>query len=177
MISVLAMLLLLPTPAVVHPGDAFAHFAGFRLGHATLADVQSRYGKSPRLESGQSGEYEAWICYAAPSAEVQFKSGELGGGTQLLAFVLRKLPKNSNCPKPAKPINLSIGGISLGATRRQFEGTIDSGVTWSGHTGMVIFEHQAKSSAEVTYDVSITVTGTFQSGRLTKLEVWKVVTD
>jgi hypothetical protein len=177
MISVLAMLLFLSAPTVAHPGEAFAQFAGFSLGHATLADVQSRYGKSPRLESGQGGEHEVWVCYATPTAEVQFKSGELGGGTRLLAFVLRKLSNNSNCPKPTKPIHPSIGGISLGTTRRQFENAVGSGLTWSGHTGRIIFEHQAKSSTRVTYDVSTTVTGTFQNGRLTKLEVWKVVTN
>ena len=176
MINVLPMLLLLSPPVVAHPGETFTHLAGFSLDHATLADVQLRYGKSPRQETGQSGGYEAWICYSTPTAEVQFKSGELGGGTQLLAFVLRNLSHNGNCPKPAKPIQPSIGGITLGVTRKQFEGIVGIGVTWSANIGTGIFEHQTKSSG-VTYDVSTTVIGTFQSGRLTKLEVWKVETN
>lgn len=177
MINVLIMLLFLSAMSVAHPGKSFTRFAGFSLDHATLTDVQSRYGNSPRLEAGEGGEYEAWVCYSTPTAEVQFKSGELGGGTQLLAFGLRKLSSTSKCPKPTKQIRPSIGGVTLGITRQKFVDIVGSHVTWYHHMGKVIFEHQTKSSEGVVYDVSVTVIGTFRRGRLTKLEVWKVETN
>lgn len=162
--------------AGANPGDRFTHFAGFDLGKATLAEVQARHGPSPVRESGDAGEYEAWVCYATPGGEVQFNSGEIGGGTELIGFTLGPASPAGDCPKPRQALPTGISGVRLGLTRAEFLAALRNPVEWTGDAGTSRFEYQSRTPDGVPLDVSITVLAAFQDGKLIRFAVWKIET-
>src|SRR5690348_12054830 len=96
------------TQAAEHPGDRFTHFAGFEFEGATLSEVQARIGPSQVHTRGDAAEAEAWVCYSQDDAEVQFKSDEMGGNTELLGVTLiLHRPANHECPIARSPLPLS----------------------------------------------------------------------
>jgi len=174
MTSILALLVLLAAQTHEQPGDRFTHFAGYDLGKATLSEVQTRYGKSRVRESGDAGEYEAWICYTTPGAEIQFNSGGMGGGTDLLGFTISATPTAKDCPKPKTVLPSEISGVKLGISKNQFTALMKNPVEWIKNTGTARFDYQAKTADGVLLDVSISVIATFSSNKLSKLAVWKI---
>ena len=174
MSSILALLVFLTAQASGQAGDKFTHFAGYDLGKATLSEVQTRYGKSRVRERGDAGEYEAWICYATPSGEIQFNSGEMGGGTDLLGFTISATPTANDCPKPKTALPKEISGLKLGISKNRFAALANSPIEWVKNTGTARYDYQTKAAGGVSLDVSISVIATFRSGRLTKLAVWKI---
>ena len=174
MSSIFALLVFLATQASWQAGEKFTHFAGYDLGKATLSDVQNRYGKSRVRERGDAGEYEAWICYSTPSGEIQFNSGEMGGGADLLGFTISATPTASDCPKPTKALPNEISGIKLGISKNQFAALTSEPIEWVKNTGTARFEYQIQAANGVSVDVSISLIATFRSGRLTKISVWKI---
>jgi len=158
------------------PGDHFTHFAGFDLGKGTLSDVQARLGASPLRESGDAGEYEAWICYATPRGEVRFNSGEMGGGTDLLGFTISKF-EAADCPLVKSPLPVEIGGLRLGMTRKEFQAATGTDVKWANDVGTAVFEYRETPAGRLAIDASISVIGTFAGDRLVKLAVWKIETN
>jgi hypothetical protein len=173
LMMVLASLLL---QGAANPGERFTHFAGFDLGKATLADVQARYGPSRVRESGDAGEYEAWVCYSTPDGEVQFNSGEMGGGTDLIGFTLGPPSPTGDCPKPRQALPYEISGMRPGLTRAEFMATLDNPVEWTGDIGTSRFDYQSRTPDGVPLDVSITILATFRDGKLIRLAAWKIET-
>ena len=176
MIKFLALLVSLATPTGESPGDKFTHFAGYELGKATLVEVQDQYGKSRVRESGDAGEYEAWICYATPYGEVQFNSAEMGGGTDLIGFTLSQASTAKDCPKPKSELPTQIAGLALGTSKGKFIQSAGNPIEWAKNTGTTSFEYQTMSADGVPIDVSITVIATFRSSKLVKLVIWKIET-
>jgi hypothetical protein len=174
MTSILALLVLLAAQTHEQLGDRFTHFAGYDLGKATLSEVQTRYGKSRVRESGDAGEYEAWICYTTHGAEIQFNSGEMGGGTALLGFTISATPTAKDCPKPETVMPSEISGVKLGISKNQFTALMKNSVEWIKNTGTARFDYQARTEDGVLLDVSISVIATFNSNKLTRLAVWKI---
>jgi hypothetical protein len=172
--SILATLVLLATPVTEQSGERFTHFAGYDLGNATLAEVQTRYETSRVRERGDAAEYEAWICYAVPGAEIQFNSGEMGGGTDLLGFTISATATANDCPKPKIPLPEEISGIKLGISKNQFATLTKKPVEWTGNIRTVPFAYPSKTVDGELLDVSISVIATFQLGKLSKLSVCKI---
>ena len=174
--NVLALLLFATsaTAASGLPGEQFTHYAGFDLAKHTLSDVQARFGASRVRRSGDGGESEAWICYATPDGEVQFNSGEMGGGTDLLGFTIRKNASALDCPTAKGTLPSDIGGLKVGMTRKAFKAVAGAGVQWVGEEGTARFHHRLARAGQATLDVDITVIGKFSGDRLVKFSVWKV---
>lgn len=122
----LLLLLLVGPVATAHenPGDRFIRFAGF-----------DPVGPSRIRETGDAGEYEAWICYSTPHGEIQFNSGEMGGGTDLLGSTISKSQSAADCPKPARSMPAKIGGLGLGMTRSRFRKILGTDTEWNGAWG------------------------------------------
>jgi len=176
MTSLLAALVFLATQSGENPGEQFTRFAGYDLGKATLLEFQDRYGRSRVRERGDAGEYEAWICYATPTGEVQFNSGEIGNGTDLLGFTLSKKLTGSDCQKPKVALPNNISGLALGASKIDFTAFAKNSVAWAKDVETTKFEYRTKTADGVPLDVSITVIATFRSDKLIELVVWKIET-
>ena len=170
---IIALLLLTLTTL---PSDKFTSFAGFDLGKATLNDVQKTYGMSRLRESGDAGEYKAWICYLVPAGEVQFNSGEMGAGSSLLGFTINAEKSADDCPTPVKPLPNEIGGIKLGISRKQFTSAVRHPIVWENNVGTAVFEHRSETRTGTPVDISITLIATFGNSGLKKLTVWKIET-
>ena len=165
----------LAAQASAHPGDRFTRFAGFEFEGATLAEVQARIGQSQLYTQGDASEAESWVCYTQNGAEVQFKSGEMGGGTELLGVTLiLHPPVTHRCPGPRKPLPLSLSGLKLGMSKRAFTRVIGTSPSWSGQTATASFEYTKSDPNNQRLDVSISIIGTFSGGNLVKLVAWKV---
>jgi hypothetical protein len=197
---VLALLLATVAAAPAHAcdqGDAFIHFAGFTLeSGTTLADVQARLGAARIVETGDASEYEAALCYSLPGVDVFFLSGEMGGGTDLIGVAL-SLPDPSHAcapwPKNVRAPVAKIGGIALGIDRRAFTAKLGVDAAWEGDHADVNFESRRPMSADeiaalplawrqvveahpedAFYDISVTVSGRFDTDRLVEVTAWKI---
>ena len=187
--------------AVVAPANIaqqFSTYGGLRLNSDTLASVQKKLGPSHIFTTGDAGEFEAWVCYALPNAQVEFNSGEIGGGTDLLGFTLVRHGRNKHCPWWPKAVpqpSLSLGPIRLGASRAEFQAAFPRHVEWKQKTATATYEYQrlmthqevarlpeaARKATEsdtslLKLDVSFTVIGDFTHGHLVKLTVWQIET-
>jgi hypothetical protein len=194
--SVIPLIAALATGAAAQQSDRFTRFAGCELGQATLSDVQQTLGPSQLHEAGDAGDYEAWICYLLPNGQVEFNSGEMGAGTDLLGFTVSLHGRNKTCPRWPQTIpvpELQIGGIRLGISVQDFIAQLKAPIEWRGNiaSGNYQFQRdptqteilalpqdvraQARSKPDsVMLDVGITVEGTFENGRLVKLTTWKI---
>lgn len=144
-------------------GDRFTHYAGFDLERTTLSEVQDALGHSRVRESGDAGEYQAWVCYSTEWGEVQFDSGEMGGGTVLLGITMSK-PMSPDCPRAGRPLPTEIAGLRLGITPQRFKEVTGTDIAWDNDVGTATFEYKIPGKTPV--DVLITVVGTFSQGRL-----------
>ena len=192
LIAALAM-----TNSAENQGERFTRFTGFELGRAALSDVQKILGPSPLLETGEAGEYEAWVCYSLPAGQVEFNSGEMGGSTHdLLGFTVSRHGRNQHCPDwpgttPAPAMQL--GDVSLGISTKEFETALKAPVEWQGNLGTCHYDYRREpTQAEILalpaelraqaendpagfmLDVLITIEGTFDHGRLVTLTALKI---
>lgn len=196
--TLLVLTLATATPSLQREGERFAHFAGFELGRANLDDVQKKVGPSKLHESGDAGDHETSICYDLPDGQVEFKSGEMGGGSDLLGFTVSLQRHNPQCPHWPKHIPhpaLQIGGIHLGISAREFKDSLNVPIEWRDNvaSGNYQFRRQPtdtellalpaevqaqanKDPTSVMLDVDLTITGTFEHGQLVKLSTWKIET-
>lgn len=178
--------------------ERFTRFAGFELGRATLVDVQQVLGPSRLHEAGEAGEYEAWICYSVPNGQIEFNSGEMGAGTDLLGVTVSLHGRNKTCPPWPQAVpapQLQIGGIRLGISARAFEAGLQAPIEWQGNIATGKYEfRRAPTQAEllalppairadarsnpdsVLLDVAVTVVGTFDHGHLVELATWRIET-
>lgn len=163
-------------PPQHRPNHPFSTFAGFTLGESTLADVQRRYGISPIKQSGDAGDFHAWLCYSTPGAEVRFHSGELGGGSVLLGFTLSKQRTEPRCPMPKRSIPLRLnethGPIRLGMSRNDYALAVEHPLQWSKNTATWQIESSSITNDGIALDVLTIVTATFDDEGLSELSVW-----
>lgn len=181
-------------------GERYASFAGFRLNVGTLADVRAALGPAKLIESGEAGEYKAQLCYRTARATVRFLSGEMGGPTHdLLGFGIAEVRGDDSANCPAWPANrrappLSIGDLSIGISRAEFERRVGVTVQHDGSTERAFFSSTreftpadistmppdvqrliAQGKSQDYLDVQMAVEGVFRHDRLIALQVWKVV--
>ena len=160
------------------PGEAFTRPLGFQLGQVNLEQVRQRLGPAPLRHSGDAGESEYAVCYAAHKAVVQvsFKSGAMGGAErELLGFSM-----SAKCPSPEclalsaeKEATLAfvVGGLKLGITRAAFRQAV--GKVATKEAGHLVAEFEYTDSSGNTL---ITMDGRFIEDKLIEISVWRVVT-
>ncbi len=171
-------------------GDRFAHLGRFRLEEVSLEDIQKILGPSPLIEKGGEGDYEANIIYRSRGGFVTFREGYMGAGFAISTHL--KDVSEASVPTPKAPLPVSVAGLHLGMTRKEFEYVITKKVEWSGNVGKVIFEWKVqltqsdinrmemakeelkRSGGPLFFDVLVFVDGTFQGNRLEAFRVWKV---
>jgi hypothetical protein len=115
---------LLPYSANAAPpqdAERFTHLAGVNLSDLPrLEDLQRIFGRSPIVESGDAGEYDARVCYRSVdgASVVEFFHGEVDWG-----FVVHiTKPHDSRCSTSAvlKPSVLSVAGVKLGMKKAAY---------------------------------------------------------
>ncbi len=184
--------------AVVFPamaaddGARFTSFLGLRLNIGTLNEVQARLGKTPLIESSDSGDYEARICYLGSNGVVSFVSSS--PRLELSGFEVREAVTGTaeGCRElhgRYADQSKQFGGLRLGMSKAEFVGLLGEPVRWDGDAGERLYESEQKMTADErglfrdspellsrgTFNVMVTVTGTFVQDRLVGFRVWKVV--
>ena len=187
-------------------GKALTKYAGYELGVSSLKSVQSGLGLSPIVKSGDAGDFVASVCYYTQDKKVRFLSGELGGKELLLlGFELETVvasndeTKISSCvrwPRQKKYLpSKKVGALQLGINKAEFSRLTNREIQWDGNTAHTAFEsrrkmtklelarhsnknRQDRNSVTVPdyFDVLISVIGTFEGGKLVRLQVWKTET-
>ena len=144
-ILVLIALACLASPAASQSdGSQFTIMADFELGKLTLGQITKSLGPSKLVESGDAGEYEAKICYRAPTGLVHFLSGEMGGPNhKLLGFGVSVDDETQACPvfpTDHVPKTLNLAGLRLGQSRAQFSRAVKQKIEWDGNIGRAFIE-------------------------------------
>ena len=178
------------TTAAGNSGAQFTSFAGVTLDETTtLADVTTRFGKTSLLESGDAGGYEASVCYITKKALVSFRSHEMGGPEhRVLGFAISTLRGAHHCAKaPAalEEVELEVGGVKLGMTRKQFSNRVGDAKPTEGmlchffENKVPMTEAEAKAAGiggQSYFDETISVCGTFERDVLVEYLVWRIRT-
>jgi hypothetical protein len=187
-------------------GEGFTTFGGYKLGTIALPNIQRDLGLTPLIKSGDAGDFTASICYRTSRGTVKFVSGELGGSALLLlGFDLATLTadeadvRKGNCPRWTRSVRgypeLKLGTLPLGITKAEFSRLLSNQIQWAGDVASTSFESRRKmttiefdrrreknlaatlaASEQDHFDVLVSVTGTFKSGKLVRLQVWKTET-
>jgi len=188
-----AGLVALALPALAgDDGGRFTSFLGLRLNIGTLGDVQARLGRTGLFEDGDSEEYEARVCYLGSNGVVSFISSvpglELSGVEVRQAETATAQGCRELRGRYADAAG-QLGGLRLGMSRAEFVTLLGDPVSWDGDSGQRLFEGEQKISASErglfkdspellargTFNVMVTVTGTFVEDRLVAFRVWKLV--
>ena len=177
-------------------GAKFTRFSSSLLGTGTLANIQQQFGRAPIVESGDAGEYVASVCYEAKSGYVAFLAGELDGPEHNLGgYSLSVTPARPPCRRwPANVIfpGLSLGPLHSGMTLEEFKREVGAPVKLIGDWFYAHFDSRRNltkadidglpdevkkavndGSVQNYYDVTVSVSARFRSGKLTVLRVWK----
>lgn len=188
----MALLLALPAGAA-DDGGRFTGFLGQRLNVGTLDGVQARLGKAKLHESWDSGDYEAWVCYLGSNGVISFVSNvqrlELSG-VEVREAASGNAEGCRELHGRAAKDSAQLGGLHLGMSKEEFTALVGEPVNWDGDSAQHMYESEQKmtlydralfkDSPELlsrgSFNVIVTVTGTFSEGRLTSFRVWKVVT-
>jgi hypothetical protein len=173
-------------------GARFTSFLGARLNVGTLNEVEARLGRTRLIELTDADDYEARVCYLGSNGVVSFISGvprlELSGfevrepGT-VAADGCREL--HGRYATAAS----QLGGLHLGMSKADFVALLGDPVQWDGDSAEREYDSEQKMTpadrglfhdspellARGTFNVTVTVTGTFVDGRLVGFRVWKVV--
>lgn len=180
-------------------GSQFTSFAGFELGSSTLADVQKELGSAKMIETGDAGEYVASVCYDVSGGIVLFLAGEIDGHEHNLGgFGIALKTDRKPCSKwpTSHPIpTLVIGGLRLGMSVDEFTHAVGGPIRMEGEKAFVNFESKRKVTSEEIkrlpkdvpkmvatgdqqnyFDIFISVTATFNRGRLQEFRIWKAKT-
>lgn len=191
----LAALMAFAALAADDDGRRFTSFLGRRLNLGTLDTVQARLGRTRLIESYDSGEYEARLCYLGADGIVSFLSGQAGGAQLgLLGFELKQgsTATAQGCRQLSHryaEASKDLGGLRLGMSRAQFTALVGEPVAWDGDTGRRLYESDQRMTAEErsryqdspelilrgTFAVTVTVTARFEQDRLVEVAVWKIV--
>ena len=187
-------------------GEGFTTFGGYKLGTIALLKIQRDRGLTPLIKSGDAGDFTASICYRTSRGTVKFVSGELGGSALLLlGFDLATLTegeadiRKGDCPRWPRSsrgyLELKLGTLQLGINKTEFSRLLSNQIQWDGDVASTSFESRRKmtkleyerrreknvaatlaASEQDFFDVLVSVTGTFKSGKLVRLQVWKTET-
>lgn len=202
MLRPLLIVLIMFSVTCVHAQDdgaKFTSFAGFKIGEVNLGQIADELGPTDLIEKGDAGEYEALLCYRAPTGLIYFLSGEMGGSDKrLLGFAVSNTSLNKSCsnlPANRAPSELSLAGLRLGISKAEFARVTARPIKWNGSTARVFFESkrsmtreeqrnfsQAVKAANLSgqmqnhFDVLVTVVGKFSGDKLIEFQVWKVET-
>lgn len=192
MVLVLAAALAAAPARADDDGARFTRFLGARLNYGTLDEVQARLGRTRLIEQNDADDYEARVCYLGSRGVVSFVSGvprlELSGFEvrepgSVAAEGCREL-RGRRAAEAAQ-----LAGLRLGMSKAEFSAVVGEPVRWDGDSGERDYESEEKMSqgqralfkdspellARGTFNVLVTVTGTFVDGRLVGFRVWKVV--
>jgi hypothetical protein len=192
---VLATLIAFAAAAADDDGRRFTSFLGLRLNLGTLDDVQARLGRTRLIESYDSGDYEARLCYLGADGIVSFLSGQAGGAQLgLLGFELKQSSTAAaqGCRQLSRryaEASKDLGGLHLGMTRAEFAALVGGPVEWDGDTGRRLYESDQRMTSQEqsryrdspeltlrgTFAVTVTVTARFEQDRLVEVAVWKIV--
>jgi len=174
-------------------GARFTTFLGARLNMGTLDNVQARLGRTRLIELNDADDYEARICYLGSNGVVSFLSGV--PRLELSGFEIRQ--PDSAAAAGCRELHgryaaqaRQLGGLRLGMSRAEFTAVVGDPVRWDGDSAERVYESEQKMSPEDrvlfkdspellargTFNVLVTVTGTFADGQLVGFRVWKVVT-
>lgn len=173
-------------------GARFTRFLGARLNYGTLDTVQARLGRTRLIELNDADDYEARVCYLGSRGVVSFISGV--PRLELSGFEVREpgTVAADGCRELHGRYAAEAGdlaGLHLGMSREEFTAVVGEPVRWDGDSGQRDYESEQKMSgdqrvlfkdspellARGTFNVLVTVTGTFVDGRLVGFRVWKVV--
>jgi hypothetical protein len=109
--------------------DEDAAILGFKIGHATIKDVQARLGSANVVRVSREEESDVSICYLSPvdGTVLVFYTGVMGGGKDITWFAVwsreAAYPHVSRCT-PSKLVTRSLrtqSGLRLGLTKSEFE--------------------------------------------------------
>lgn len=162
-------------------GKRFISFEGFTLEDVTLAEIQKKLGPSKVILTGDASTADARISYAIKGGTIQFASDEMGGCTTVDEFLFTtnttikpRSPWPRNLPMP----RMYLSGLQPGISKKQFEKVVNCPIQWTGEDGMAIFESKLPMAHSKQYwDVSVTVTGHFQLGRLVEFSISKITSN
>ena len=193
-LAALAVLLLplAATAQVPEDGARFTRFLGTRLGAGTLDELPQRFGPAQVLESDDSGDYQARLCYLGAGGVVGFLSGV--AQLSLSGYELRETTADAvaGCGElRGRLVEQAgqIGGLRLGMSPADFERVLGGAVRWEGDRGERLYEGEQKITpgerllfrdspellARGTFNVLVSVTGDFVDGRLARVRIWKTV--
>ena len=196
----MAALLFGSTVQAESSGDRFTSFSGFNLGETTFSEVQAKIGITSIVHTGDAGKSLSSLCYAVDSlGYISFLAGELDGPEKYLGgFYISNRPSRVPCSPWLRRVpkqSLNIGGLRLGMTVSEFKTTVGVPVRWAATQGIASFESKRSMSvAELAklppkmqaqnahgkiqhyYDVVITISATFEFGKLREFRVWKTET-
>lgn len=173
-------------------GGRFTSFLGLRLNIGTLNDVQARLGKTRLIESSDSEDYEARVCYLGSDGVISFVSPV--AQLELSGFEVREAVTGTaqGCRElhgRYADQSKQLGGLRLGMSKAEFVALLGDPVRWEGDSGQRLYESEQKMTAgdrglfkdspellaRGTFNVIVTVTGTFIEGHLVGFRVWKLV--
>jgi hypothetical protein len=173
-------------------GVRFTRFLGLRLNYGTLDEVQARLGRARLIELNDADDYEARVCYLGSNGVVSFISGV--PRLDLSGFEVREpgTVAAEGCRELHGRLATEAGqlaGLRLGMSKAEFSATVGEPVHWDGDSGQrdyeseqrmtaaqrVLFKDSPELLARGTFNVLVSVTGTFVDGRLVGFRVWKVV--
>jgi hypothetical protein len=173
-------------------GARFTRFLGLRLNYGTLDGVQERLGRSRLIELNDADDYEARVCYLGSRGVVSFISGV--PRLELSGFEVREpgTVAAEGCRELHGRLaseSVELAGLHLGMSKAEFTAVVGEPVRWDGDSGQRDYESEQKMSgaqrvlfkdspellARGTFNVLVSVTGTFVDGHLVGFRVWKVV--
>lgn len=173
-------------------GARFTSFLGARLNVGTLNDVQARLGRTRLIELSDADDYEARVCYLGSNGVVSFVSGV--PRLELSGFEVRE--PRTVAAEGCRELHgrhataaAQIGGLRLGMNKAEFAALVGDPLQWDGDSAERVYDSEQKMSAadrglfrdspellaRGTFNVRVTVTGTFVDDRLVGFRVWKVV--
>jgi hypothetical protein len=172
---------------------------GFTLGKSTLADVESKLGKSAARKCSREEEASKEVCYLAGEGKtiVVFEAGFSGGWKELDGYKViegsLQRPCYRQCPRAAQVIGdvQTEGGLKLGLTREQLIALLGPpkrtrgnklSFVWQSRQAMTKEQQEAASRTfkspvtDPNYDVQDAIEVMLADSRVIEFEVQHIVT-
>lgn len=172
---------------------------GFRLGKSTLADVESKLGKSVARKCSREEEASNEVCYRTgkDQTRVVFEAGFSGGWKELDGFKViaggLQRPCYRQCPSASQVTGevQTEGGLKLGLTREQLIAILGPpkrtrgnrlSFRWQSRQPMTQEEKEAESKTfkspvtDAYYDVQDSIEVTLGDSKVVEFAVHHIVT-
>lgn len=199
---VLLLLCAIFAPAQSQPSPNIAghlEMLGFTLGKSTLADVESKLGKSAARKCSREEEASKEVCYLAGEGQtsVVFEAGFSGGWKELDGYkvIASSLPRPCyrQCPRASQVTGevQTEGGLKLGLTREQLIALLGPPkrtqgnklkFEWQSRQEMTKEQQKAESKTfkspvtDAYYDVQDTIEVTLADSKVVEFVVHHIVT-